>query len=57
MAEDSDLEVLVTFLRRVPGIVGTIGKGRFDDGLWWVKFGIDIDPPWPGKSYKSSDVC
>jgi hypothetical protein len=45
MAEDPDLEVLVTFLRRVPGITGTIGKGRFDDGLWWVKFGIDIDHP------------
>lgn len=45
MADDPDLEVLAAFLRRVPGIVGTIGKGRFDDGPWWVKFGIDIDHP------------
>jgi hypothetical protein len=45
MTEDPDLEMLVTFLRRVPGIDGTIGKGRLDDGLWWVKFGLDIDHP------------
>lgn len=45
MTADPDLEVLVTFLQRVPGIVGTIGNGRLDDGLWWVKFGIDIDHP------------
>jgi hypothetical protein len=45
MTEDSDLEVLMTFLRRVPGIVGTIGKGPLEDGLWWVKFGINIDHP------------
>ncbi|MBR0954458.1 hypothetical protein [Bradyrhizobium canariense] len=45
MTEDLDLEVLVTFLQRVPGISGIIGKGRFDHGLWWVKFGIDIDHP------------
>jgi hypothetical protein len=45
MTADPDLEVLVTFLRRVPGIIGTIGNGRLDDGLWWVKFGIDIDHP------------
>ena len=45
MTADPDLEVLVTFLRHVPGIIGTIGNGRLDDGLWWVKFGIDIDHP------------
>jgi hypothetical protein len=45
MTEDPDLDVLVAFLRRVPGIIGTIGNGRFDDGLWWVKFRIDIDHP------------
>jgi hypothetical protein len=45
MAEDPDLEVLVAFLGRVPGIVGDMGKGRFDGGLWWVKFRIDIDHP------------
>jgi hypothetical protein len=45
MTEDSDLEGLVAFLRSVPGITGTIGQGRYGDGLWWVKFGIDIDHP------------
>lgn len=44
MTADSGVEVLVTFLRRVPGIVGTIGSGRLD-GRWWVKFSIDIDHP------------
>jgi hypothetical protein len=45
MTADSDLEALVTFLRRVPGIAGAIGSGRRDDGFWWVKFRIDIDHP------------
>jgi hypothetical protein len=45
MTADPDLEVLVTFLRRVPGIIGTIANGRLDDGRWWVKYGIDIDHP------------
>lgn len=40
MDEFSKLEA---FLRRVPGINGSIGKGRFDNGNWWVKFSIDID--------------
>jgi len=43
MTTDPDLEILITFLRRVPGLTGTIGSGRHDNGLWWVKFAIDID--------------
>jgi hypothetical protein len=45
MAENSDLESLETFLLRIPAIQGPIGKGRFENGLWWVKFSIDIDHP------------
>jgi hypothetical protein len=45
MTDDSDLEMLVTFLGRVPGIAGPVGSGRRDDGIWWVKFRIDIDHP------------
>jgi hypothetical protein len=41
---------LETYLRRIPAIESsmracTFGKGRFDNGNWWVKFSIDIDHP------------
>jgi hypothetical protein len=36
---------LETYLRRVPGIGGSMGKGRFENGNWWIKFSIDIDHP------------
>jgi hypothetical protein len=45
MTKDRDLGVLVAFLRRVPGIIATVGSGRSDDGHWWVKFQMDIDHP------------
>ncbi len=34
---------LEDYLKRVPGITGSIGKGSSDEGNWWVKFEIDID--------------
>jgi len=42
MDEFSPLE---TFLLRVPGVRGPIGKGRDSDGRWWVKFALDLDHP------------
>jgi hypothetical protein len=37
---------LETFLRRIPSVRnGKMGKGRFENGNWWVKFSIDIDHP------------
>jgi hypothetical protein len=36
-------EVFETYLRRVPAIVGEVGKGTSEDGQWWVKFTIDVD--------------
>ena len=45
MNDDADFDLLVAFLGRVPAIDGTIGKGRFDNGNWWIKFGIDIGHP------------
>ena len=35
-------DTLEEYLHKVPGIVGSIGKGIDEDGLWWVKFQIDI---------------
>lgn len=44
MADKFDFTSLEQFLRRVPAIESSIGKG-VGDGLWWVKFSIDIDHP------------
>jgi hypothetical protein len=45
MGENQDLDVLEQYLLRVPGISAPIGKGRFENGNWWVKFVIDIHHP------------
>jgi hypothetical protein len=34
---------LIDFLSKVPTVKQGIGTGVFDDGLWWVKFAIDIE--------------
>jgi hypothetical protein len=39
----TDFTALETFLANVPAVIGPIGKGSDPDGMWWVKFGIDID--------------
>ena len=36
---------LENYLLRIPAVQGPIGKGTDDEGLWWVKFSIDIDDP------------
>jgi hypothetical protein len=36
---------LITFLENIPAIDHRIGSGFIENGLWWVKFGIDIDHP------------
>ena len=45
MGDDRDFATLVEYLSRVPGISAPIGRGRNEDGTWWVKFSIDIDHP------------
>ena len=45
MGDERDFNTLESFLKRIPGIVGTIGKGRSETGNWWVKFAIDVDHP------------
>jgi hypothetical protein len=42
MGDDRDFLSLETFLKRVPGIKFPLGKGKGEDGRWWVKFAIDI---------------
>ena len=42
MSANQDLKQLEAYLLRIPGIVAPIGTGQFDNGNWWVKFGIDI---------------
>lgn len=39
------IEPLTAFLTRVPAVSGAIGSGRANNGLWWVKFHLDIDHP------------
>ena len=42
MGDDRDFLSLEAFLKRVPGIKFPLGKGKGEDGRWWVKFAIDI---------------
>lgn len=43
MGDDRDFDSLLAFLKRLPGISAPLGKGRLEDGNWWVKFSIDIN--------------
>lgn len=45
MKDARDFDTLESFLLRVPAIKGTIGKGRSENGNWWVKFRIDLKHP------------
>jgi hypothetical protein len=45
MGDERDFATLEAFLKKVPAINGTIGKGRLENGNWWVKFAIDITRP------------
>ena len=45
MDDCSEFQRLEAFLGRVPAINSGFGRGRFENGNWWVKFDIDIDHP------------
>lgn len=45
MADQSNTESLLAFLKRVPAVRESIGAGVDEDGNWWVKFVIDIGHP------------
>lgn len=34
---------LISYMRKVPAIENPIGNGIFDNGLWWIKFQINIE--------------
>jgi len=36
---------LTDYMEKIPSIKRGIGTGEFDNGLWWVKFQIDIEHP------------
>ena len=36
---------LIDYLHQIPAITMRVGSGDLDDGLWWIKFGIDIEHP------------
>jgi hypothetical protein len=42
-----NFEILFAYMRRVPAIQqwDSFGSGIFEDGNWWVKFGISIEHP------------
>ena len=37
---------LTEYLLKMPGVEGPIGTGSDEEGLWWVKFSINIDNPY-----------
>ena len=43
--KSTNFRALVSFLSSVPAIEGTIGKGTFKNGCWWVKFKVDVEDP------------
>jgi hypothetical protein len=45
MEHAAEFEPLLAYLRRIPAIRPRFGSGRTDDGMWWVKFAIDLDHP------------
>ena len=45
MPRAHDVSTLVSFLTRIPGVVGSIGSGTFENGNWWTNFTLDLDHP------------
>jgi hypothetical protein len=43
--EDSLFKELIEYLVKVPTIQSPIGTGTDEEGLWWVKFQINIEDP------------
>lgn len=39
---DKNFESLINYLEKVPSIKSSIATGEYEEGLWWIKFQIDI---------------
>ena len=39
---DKNFESLISYLEKVPSIKSSIATGEYEEGLWWIKFQIDI---------------
>jgi hypothetical protein len=48
--EEQKFSGLKKFLLKIPPMQPAIGSGTFEDGLWWIKFSLDIEHPlaWHG---------
>src|SRR5687767_9218413 len=44
-SQAADFKPLQRFMARVPAINQPVAHGVFEDGLWWVKFSIDVEHP------------
>lgn len=42
---NSNFDDLLAFMKRIPGIDDRIASGEYENGLWWIKFQIDIEHP------------
>src|SRR5580658_4580729 len=40
-----DFSELLHFMSRVPAMKRSVANGQYEDGLWWIKFSIDIEHP------------
>jgi len=40
---DDSFDPLISFLQQVPAVKKYFGKGFYDDGNWWIKFGINVE--------------
>lgn len=45
MSDERDFISFENYLKRVPSIQSGFGHGHEPNGLWWVKFSLDIDHP------------
>ena len=41
--DEKAFATLTDYLLKIPAVIAPIGTGENEDGLWWVKFQIDID--------------
>jgi hypothetical protein len=43
MSDDRDFLSLENYLKTIPSVQPSVGRGRESDGSWWLKFSLDIE--------------